>query len=137
MARAVIAIILLMLAGCASLPPDAVTWRGHAPGRVKAKVTLFSPALPAQGWLVESEPDQAAGYLSYTKWGPSGERYWAKAYFQVRQAWEPEAEYLGRFETKDGFSELCVGNPVHGGFQEGDTYVFTNAYDYCARLARR
>lgn len=137
MVRAINAVVLLMLTGCASLPQDAVTWRGHTPGRVKAQVVSYSPGIPTQGWLVESEPDHAAGHLKYTKWGQGGYRYRAHAYFQILQQWDPAETYLGRLETRDGVSELCVINPVHGGFVEGTSFVITHVYDYCARLVRK
>jgi len=131
-------VILASLAfgGCASLPPGAVTWRGHADGRIKVQVASFSAVLPAQGWLVESERDQATGFVDFTKWGSGSFRYKKQAYFKVKDKWDPEIVYIGRFETKDGFSEFCAVNPEHGGFQEGDTFVITNSYDYCARLTR-
>jgi len=134
--RTLVILASLALGGCASLPIGAVTWHGHTDGRIKAQVALFSAALPPQGWLVESERNQATGFVSFTKWGSGSFRYKKQAYFQVKDEWEPEVVYIGRFETKDGFNEFCAVNPEHGGFQEGDTYVITNSYDYCARLTR-
>lgn len=137
MARAIIAIALLTLAGCASLSHGAVTWRGHTPGRINAKIVSYWPGMPTQGWLVASERDHATGHLSYTKWGQGGYRYRTGDYFQIRQQWDPAETHLGHLETKDGLGELCVVNPVHGGFQEGATFVITNAYDYCVRLGKK
>lgn len=136
MIRTLVILASLALGGCASLPHGAVTWRGHTDGRIKVQVASLSAALPAQGWLVESERDQATGFVSFTKWGSGNFRYKKQAYFQVRDKWEPEVVYIGRFETKNGSSEFCAVNPEHGGFQEGDTVVITNSYDYCARLTR-
>jgi len=137
MVRAVATLVLLTLGGCASMPHGSAKWRGHTAGRIKAQVTASSATLPTQGWLVESQRDQATGFVSYIKWGSAGFRYKKQAYFQVRDKWEPDAVYLGRFETRDGSSELCVVNPEHGGFQESNTIVITNSYDYCVRLTRQ
>lgn len=105
-------------------------------GRIKVRVASFSAALPAQGWLVESALDQATGFVGFTKWDAGSFRYTKQAYFQVKDKWEPEVDYVGRFQTKDGSSEFGAVNPEHGGFREGDTFVITHAYDYCARLTR-
>jgi hypothetical protein len=119
------------------MPHGSAQWQGHAVGRIKAQVSSSSATLPTQGWLIESQRDQAAGFVSYTKWGSAGFRYKKQAYFQVREKWEPDVVYLGRLETRDGSSELCVANPEHGGFQEGNTIVITKSYDYCVRLTRQ
>ncbi len=135
MIRASIILASVVLSGCVSLPTDAVTWRGHTDGQIKVQVSSSS-ALPAQGWLVESDQDQATGFVSFTKWGSGSFRYKKQAYFLVKDKWEPEVVYLGRLETREGSSEFCAINPEHGGLQEGDTIVITNSYDYCARLSR-
>ena len=136
MVRTLAILASLVLGGCVSLPHGAVGWRGHTDARIKVQVTSFAAALPTQGWLVESERDHATGFVSFTKLGSGSFRYKKQAYFQVREKWEPDVVYIGRFETKDGFSEFCAVNPEHGGFQEGDTIVITSSYDYCARLTR-
>ena len=133
--RTLVILALLVLAGCTTLPHGAVTWHGHTDPRIKVQVASLS-ALPAQGWLVESERDQATGFISFAKWGPGNFRYRKQTYFQIKDKWEPDVIHIGRFETKNGSSEFCAVNPQHGGFQEGDTFVITNSYDYCARLAR-
>lgn len=127
---------LLAIGGCTSIPHGAVTWHGFTDGRIKVQVASFSAALPSQGWLVESDRDKAIGFISFTKWGSGSFRYKKQAYFTVKDKWEPEAVYIGRFEAKDGLSEFCAVNPEHGWFEEGDTFVITNSYDYCARLTR-
>ncbi len=136
MIRTLVILTSLTLGGCASLPHGAVTWRGHTDGQIKVQVASFSATLPAQGWLVESERDKATGFVSFTKRGSGSFRYKEQAYFRVKDKWEPEVVYIGRFETKDGSSEFCAVSPEHGGFHEGDTFVITNSYDYCARLTR-
>lgn len=127
---------IAVLASCTSLPDEATTWRGHEEGRVKVQIRSLSP-LPVKGWLAVSSREQATGVVGFTKWGSGGFRYKRRAYFQFRPKWEADVEYLGIVETDKGSSEFCTVNPEHGGFQEGDTFVITHAYDYCARLVRK
>lgn len=134
--RALALLTLLTLGACVSLPHDAVTWHGYTEGRIKVRLSLVS-TLPVQGWLVESEPEQASGFISFTKWGSARFRYKKRAYFRLKDKWEAGADYLGRMETRDGSSEFCTANPEHGGYQEGNKFVTTTSYDYCAWLSRR
>ncbi|MGH8079101.1 MAG: hypothetical protein ACREP7_00910 [Lysobacter sp.] len=129
---------LLTLGGCVSLPQAETTqWRGHTKGRIKARIVYSRSELPTEGWIVESQPEQASGWVAFTKWKASGFRVSKRSYFQVREKFEVDASRIGRFESKDGFNEFCAVNPEHGGYQEGDRIVITNSYDYCARLTRK
>lgn len=47
----------------------------------------------------------------------------------------PGGNLPGPPRDRDGVSELCVVNPVHGDFQEGASFVITHACDYCACFA--
>lgn len=136
MPRIVFASVML-LAGCVSVPQGSTEWRGHTAGQLKASLTTSSATLPSRAWVVKSEPERADGHLTYTKWISAGERYQKEAYFQFQEKSSPESEDLGLLQIKDGIAQFCVVNPEHGGFFEGDNYVFTHSFDYCARLATR
>lgn len=135
--RTLVILIALLVEGCASLSHDSAAWRGQTEGRIKVQVISFSATHPAEGWLVEADQGQAVGFIRFTKQGSGSFRYKKQAFFKVDDKWDPAIVYIGRFESKDGSIEFCAINPEHGGFHEGDTFIITNTYDYCARLVRQ
>ena len=137
MTRTLSILATILLCGCVSLPQGGTKWQGYTAGRIKALVISSSNSPPSKGWLVESNRAQADGYFSYTKWGNGDFRYSKRAYFKVVSKWSPDDHYLGLFQDRNGSIEFCVVNPEHGGYQEGNTFVFTYPYDYCAPLVRK
>jgi hypothetical protein len=134
--RSISILAAVLLCGCASLPQGGVKWHAYTAGRIKAFVISSSKSPPGKGWLVESARAQADGYFSYTKLGSGDFRYSKRAYFKTIEKWSPDANYLGLFQDRNGSTEFCVVNPEHGGYQEGNTFVITSPYDYCATLVR-
>jgi len=89
-------------------------------------------SLPAKAWLVESEREGASGLVAYTKWGTGGYRYRHRAYFTLEVTWRPGVDHIGILKG----AEFCTVNPEHGGYEDGDSFVITKTYDYCAGLVR-
>ena len=114
------------------MPQPTTTWRGHEEGRIKVSLVLTGRSLPAKAWLVESRREGASGLVSFTKWGSGGFRFSHRAYFTLEESWRPGIDHIGIVEGP----EFCTVNPEHGGFEEGDSIVITNSYDYCAGLVQ-
>lgn len=119
-------------AGCHSLPEPTSTWRGREDGRVEVVVVHAGPNLPVKAWLVESGRDGASGLVTFTKWAATGYRYHQRSYFTLEETWRAGIDHIGIL--KDG--QFCTANPDRGGYQDGDSIVYTTSYDYCAGLVR-
>ena len=125
-------VAVLGCASCQSLPGPTTTWRGKEEGRVEVVIVQAGESLPEKAWLVESQPEAASGLVTFTKWGAGDFRYHERSYFTLEKSWRPDVDYIGIVKG----AEFCTVNPEHGGYEDGDSIVITNSYDYCAGLVR-
>jgi hypothetical protein len=128
----------LTFASCASrLPAATELWEGKTAGVVAVSIRLPAGESPPAGWLHRAEPGESQGFVEFTKWDTSRNRYEANGHFRIEPKWDPNARRLGLLERKGGKLRFCALNPEHGGFSEGSTVVHTYSWDYCAELRRR
>jgi hypothetical protein len=130
--RWLLAVVALACAGCNSLQGPTTTLRGQERGRVDVVMVHTKTELPDRAWLVESDAEEAEGLVIFTKWGAGDYRYHERSYFVFEEAWRAGVNHIGIVKG----SEFCTVNPEHGAYSDGDSYVITRAYDYCAGLVQ-